>query len=286
MAAGCVWAIYTLEAFSLRAPVFQDIKQIMVAKLSVGSATFTFGDVLLFCVTIWGAFVISRIFRFVLEEEVYPHVRLAPGVHCSISRMVHYAILLAGFFIAIALLGFNLTRLTILVGAVGVGLGFGLQNIINNFVSGLILLFERPVKVGDVIQLDSTEGIITQIGIRASVVRTTSGPEIIVPNGKLISDPVTNWTFSRRQRLITIPLAVAAGVDARRIMEILQSAAAGQKLLLRDPPVQALMIEFKAGALHFELRAWTDEIRHWMQIRSDLSAEINAALIKENITLK
>jgi potassium-dependent mechanosensitive channel len=184
------------------------------------------------------------------------------------------------------LLGFNMTRLTILAGAVGVGLGFGLQNIINNFVSGIILLFERPVKVGDVIQLDSTEGVVTHIGIRASIIRTTNGPEIIMPNGKLISDPVTNWTFSRRHRLIRIPISTVAGVDARRVLAVLKEAADAQSAIMRDPPPQTLFIGFTGGALNFELRVWTDQINDWMQIHSDLATAINSALIAQNISIK
>jgi potassium-dependent mechanosensitive channel len=281
-----LWVIYVLEAFSLRAPVFQDLKEILTAKLTLGSVTFSLGAILLFAGTIWIAFMVSRISRFILEEEVYPHVHLAPGIHYSISRMVHYAILLAGFLVAIALLGFNMTRLTILVGAVGVGLGFGLQNIINNFVSGIILLFERPIKVGDVVQLGDTEGVVTHIGIRASIIRTTNGPEIVMPNGKLISDPVTNWTFSRRRRMITIPLSIVPGTDAARVLAILQTAAGGQSALLNEPPAQSLFVGISGGALNFELRVWTDQINDWMQIRSDLYAKINAALIGQNISIK
>lgn len=285
-AAIALWLLYALEAVALRAPLFQDLKEILVAKLTLGSATFSLGDLLLFVVTVWVAFMVSRITRFILEEEVYPHIQLAPGLHYSISRMVHYAILLAGFLIGIALLGFNLTRLTILAGAVGVGLGFGLQNIINNFVSGIILLFERPVKVGDVIEIGSTEGVVMHIGIRASIVRTTNGPEIIVPNGKLISDPVTNWTFSRRQRLITIPVSVVPGVEAARILQILKDASAAHSAITRDPPAQCLFVSFAGGALNFELRVWTNQINDWMQIRSDLSAAINSALVAQNISIK
>jgi hypothetical protein len=151
---------------------------------------------------------------------VYSRVKLAPGLHYSISKMVNYVILLIGFFIAIATLGFDLTRLTILVSAFGVGLGFGLQNIINNFVSGLILLFERPIKVGDVVQLGGNEGVVKHIGIRASIVRVTNGSEIIVPNGSLISETVTNWTFSDRLRRIDLSLAVACPADARQVKTV------------------------------------------------------------------
>src|SRR5205085_11612882 len=178
-----------------------------------------------------------------------PRVHLAPGLHYSISKVVHYAILIIGFFAGVGLLGFDLTKLTILAGAFGVGLGFGLQNIINNFVSGIILLFERPIKVGDVIQLDSSEGVVQRIGIRASIIHTSKGSEIIVPNAKLISDPVTNLTSFHQQRMILIPLVVAPGPDAPRVIKLLQSVAASQPLILKDPAPRVLLTNFTGGAL-------------------------------------
>lgn len=285
-AAICVWILYVLEVLSLRAPVFQDIKEVLTAQLIVGSIKFSLGKILLFAITIWAAFIASRIVRFVLEEEVYPHMQLAAGLHYSISRMVHYVILLAGFLMAIVLLNFPLTQLTLLVSAVGVGLGFGLQNIINNFVSGIILLFERPVKVGDVIQMDSTEGVVAHIGIRASIVKTSAGPEIIVPNGNLISNPVTNWTFSHRQRQITVAVGVVPGVEAKRVLDILLDAAAREPAVLKEPPPKALMTNFSNSALNFELRVWTDQINKWTEIRSNLSVAINSAFIAQTITIK
>ena len=127
-----------------------------------------------------------------LEEDVYHHLHLAAGIPYAISTMVHYVILLVGFFVALGALGIDLMKVTILVGAFSVGIGFGLQNVINNFVSGLILLFERPIKVGDVIEVGGNVGEVSRIGIRASVIRTTDGSEVIVPNGSLISSQVTN----------------------------------------------------------------------------------------------
>lgn len=281
-----VWIIFVLETLSLRDPLFQDLQGILTAKLALGSFRFSFGDILLFGVTIWAALLISRILRFILQEEVYPRVHLAPGVHYSISTMLHYAILLVGFFVGIAMLGFDLTKLTILAGAFGVGLGFGLQNIINNFVSGIILLFERPIKVGDVVQLDSSEGVVQRIGIRASIIRTSKGSEIIVPNAKLISDTVTNLTSFHEQRMILIPLVVAPGPDASRVMELLKSTAVSQPLILKDPPPRVLLTNFTGGSLNFELRAWTGHANDWSQVRSDLSVAISLALTAQNISIR
>jgi small-conductance mechanosensitive channel len=280
-----LWIIFLLDSLALRAPLFQDLKALSATAIGLGSHKFVVGDVLLFAIAIWIALITSRLCRFVLEEEVYPRVHLAPGLHYTISKTLHYAILIIGFFAGVGLLGFDLSKLTILAGAFSVGLGFGLQNIINNFVSGLILLFERPIKVGDVIQLDTTEGVVDQIGIRASVIRTVNGSEIIMPNAKLISDPVTNWTFSRRQRLIVIPVSVVPGTDGQKVIDALRSAAANHPSVLKDPPPQALFIDF-TGALRFELRARTNQFEDWAAIRSELALAINSALIAQNIAIK
>jgi small-conductance mechanosensitive channel len=126
----------------------------------------------------------------------------------AISTMLHYVILLVGFFMALGALGIDLTKITIVAGAFSVGVGFGLQTIFNNFVSGIILLFERPIKIGDIIEVAGTAGEVQPIGIRASVIRTAEGSEIIVPNGMLISSQVTNWTFTDRRRAVEVSVAV------------------------------------------------------------------------------
>jgi small-conductance mechanosensitive channel len=285
-AAILLWVVYVLEALSLRAPVFQDLRVVLTATWTVGSFKLSPGDVVLFGLTVWASFLVSRLLRFVLEEEVYSRVKLAPGLHYSISKMVNYIVLVIGFFIGVAMLGFDLTRLTILVGAFGVGLGFGLQNIINNFVSGLILLFERPIKVGDIIQLGGNEGVVKHIGIRASIVEAPNGSEVIVPNASLISDTVTNWTFSDRLRRIDLPVAVGGPVDARRVMELLKATAATQARVLKDPTPQVLLGSFSADSMSFELRVWIDQSGDWSQVRSELALAIRAALAENNIVVK
>ena len=169
-------------------------------------------------------------------------------------------------------LGIDLTKLTILVGAFTVGIGFGLQNVINNFVSGLILLFERPIKLGDVIDVGCNVGEVTRIGIRASVVRATDGSEIIVPNGALISSQVTNWTFSDRTRAVEVTVNVTGGVDPQSVMALLKSTATSHPGLAKEPSPQVYVTNFSAGAVTFQLRAWTDRHEDWAQLRSDLYA--------------
>jgi len=231
---------------------------------------------------VWATFLLSRFIRFLLNEDIYPRVPLAPGVPYAITTTTHYVILLVGFVVAVAVLGFDMTKFTILAGAFGVGLGLGLQNIVSNFVSGLILLFERPIKVGDLVQMGDASGIVKQIGIRASIINTGKGSDIIVPNGKLIAESVTNWTFSGSHRAIEIRVGAAYGTDPQHVIELLKEVAAADERVADDPPPQALFVEFGADALYFELRAWMNN-SEWIQARSDLAVAINTIFVEHKI---
>jgi potassium-dependent mechanosensitive channel len=177
------WLNVLLSFFGLRDSLIASIGAALNANLAIGAFSITLGGILAFLITVWASFLVSKFLRFLLEEDVYHHLHLAAGIPYAISTMLHYVILLIGFFVALGALGIDLTKVTILVGAFSVGIGFGLQNVINNFVSGLILLFERPIKIGDVIEVGGNVGEVSRIGIRASVIRTADGSEVIVPNG-------------------------------------------------------------------------------------------------------
>jgi potassium-dependent mechanosensitive channel len=281
-----LWTLFALERLAVRERVLRSANDLLTAELNVGSISISLGDVLAFGVAVWASFLVSRLVRFVLDEEVFPHARLKRGLPYAISRTLHYVILVAGFFVAMAALGLDMTKFTILAGAFTVGVGFGLQNIFNNFVSGLILLYERPVQVGDLIQMDDATGVVERIGIRASIVRTSSGSEIIVPNGKLISERLVNWTFSERQRGIDVHVSVVLGSDPQRVIALLERTATNHPKLLKHPPPQALLTRIGPDWMGFELQAFTDRIEDWMQVRSDLAVAITAALVQENISLR
>jgi potassium efflux system protein len=152
------WLNLVLNFFGLRTPLIATTEAALKANLAIGSVNITVGRILAFLITVWASFLVSRFLRFLLEEDVYHHFHLARGIPYAISTMLHYGILLLGFFVALGTLGIDLTKITILAGAFTVGIGFGLQNVINNFVSGLILLFERPIKIGDVIEVSGNVG--------------------------------------------------------------------------------------------------------------------------------
>jgi small-conductance mechanosensitive channel len=281
-----LWALFVLERLAVRQQVIAALKEMFTAELTIGSIALSLSDALAFVLAVWASFLFSRFLRFVLEEEVYPHARLKRGLPHAISQTLHYIILVVGFFVAMAALGLDMTKFTILAGAFTVGVGFGLQNIFNNFVSGLILLFERPMQVGDVIQIGDTAGVVERIGIRASIVRTPNGSEIIVPNGKLISEQLVNWTFSDRQRGVEVPVSVVLGSDPQQVIEILESVAKDHPKLVDHPPPRALLTRMGPDWLGFELHAATDRIEDWLEVRSEVGVAVHKALAAAKITLR
>ena len=279
------WLDLMLNFFGLLNPSLAKIGDLLNAKIGMGSLELSLGRLLAFGITAWAAFLVSKFLRFLLEEDVYHHFRLERGLPYAISTMLHYSILLVGFVVALGALGIDLTKITILAGAFSVGVGFGLQNVINNFVSGLILLFERPIKIGDVIEIDGTVGEVRRIGIRACVIRTGQGSEIIVPNGALISNQVTNWTFSDRARAIEVSVNVLPGADSQRVTELLRTTATSEPGVASEPAPQVYVVNFSAGAVTFQLRAWTDRYQDWARVRSDLAVAVNSALAEERIAI-
>ena len=282
-AAGIAWLLASLDAFGLLDAVLEAGEAALHASLSFGSLTVSLGRIAAFGVTVMAAFAISRLIRFVLEEDVYPRVALARGVPYAISSLLHYVILFGGFILAISALGVDLTRVTILAGAFGVGIGFGLQNVVNNFVSGLIMLFERPMKLGDSVQIADVFGTVERIGIRSSTLRTLDGADVIVPNASFISDRLTNWTLSNTRRRIDVRVGVAYGTDPQRMIDLLMTAAAGQPEVLVFPAPVALFLGFGESSLDFELRAWTEGSDRWIQVRSHLTLEVNRMLCDAGI---
>ena len=152
-----------------------------------------------------------------MREELLSRFHLSRGLPELISSTLHYLLLLLVFFFAVNAGGVELNKFTVLTGALGVGVGFGLQNIVNNFVSGLILQFERPIHIGDVLEIDGTTGKVTRIGIRSSTVKTFQGAEVIIPNANFISGKVINWTLSESLRRVELPVGVAYGTDAKLV---------------------------------------------------------------------
>ncbi len=279
-----LWVLFTLKGFWLQAPFTNAVRTALTASAKLGTIEISLGFVLTFVFTIWLSFLISKFIRFVLKEDIYPRVKLPRGVPGAVSSIAHYVILCIGFVMAFAAAGFDLSRFTLLAGAFGVGLGFGLQNLVNNFVSGLILLFERPIQVGDKVQLGDLFGEVRHIGIRASIVKTWEGAEVIVPNGNLISTEVVNWTLSDQIRRVDVAVGTKYGTDPERVLELLLEVAEKHPNVLSDPSSSALFLGFGDSSLDFSLRAWTG-FENYRNVRSELNVEVNRALADAGIEI-
>jgi small-conductance mechanosensitive channel len=227
---------------------------------------------------IYGAFLISRAVQSIMLQEIMPRYKIDKGVQLSIARLVHYTIIIVGCIVLLQVMGVSLTKLTILGGALGVGIGFGLQTIVNNFASGLILLFERPIKVGDTIEIGTEMGEVKHLGLRSTIIKTFDNAEIVVPNSDLIAGQVTNWTLAERKARIKLPIGVAYGSDIAKVLEILLNVAAEHPMTLTTPAPRALFRSFGASSLDFELRVWVADFSDRRLVESELNQELNNEL--------
>jgi len=273
-----MWAAVTLDSMGLLRPMIATGRTIWAAELTRGALHISVGDVLAFIVTVWGAFFVSSLVRFVLQEDVFPRLSLGAGLPYALSSLASYAIVTVGFIVALLVLGVNLDRVTVLGGAFGVGVGFGLQNVVNNFVSGLIVLFERPVHIGDEVQIGNVQGQVRRIGFRSTTIRIGEGAEVIVPNSQLVAERVTNWTPIQRLRRVDIQVNVSYGTAPDMVLKVLVGAAHAHSEIAGQPAPRAFFLGFGDSALRFELQAWTHRLDDLLGVKSDLGVSVYAAL--------
>jgi potassium efflux system protein len=285
LAAWVLWIVAVLDSGGQLAPVLSGLESLAASTLPIPGAEVELGNLLGSGLLLYFTFLLSRLIRFILAEEIFPRLDLPKGSPYAISALTHYTVLTLGFVLAANALGLGLNRFTLLAGAFGVGIGFGLQTIVNNFVSGIILLTERPVEVGDTISLSGAFGEVGRIGIRSSTVRTWQGAEIIVPNADLIAQQVTNWTLSDRRRRLEIQVGVAYGSQPRQVIEVLKQAATRVDRVLTEPEPYVLFTGFGDSSLDFELRCWTDDFDRFLQVRSSVCVEVSDLLAQAGIVI-
>jgi len=279
------WVMTTLRLFRIEDLAGRFLSSILFSNARIGTVEISLADILGFALAIWLGLLVSRFLRFVLNVDVFPRVTLPRGIAATISMLVNYTVIGIAVVLAVAAAGIQLDRFAIIVGALSVGIGFGLQNIVNNFVSGLILAFERPVQSGDTVQFSTMFGKVTRIGVRSSTVRTFDGAEVIVPNANLISNEVTNWTLSDKRRRMEILVGVAYGTNPRKVQELLLNVARADERLLENPAPSVLFLGFGDSSLDFSLRAWTDDFDNFVAIRSDLTLAVHDAIYAAEIEI-
>jgi small-conductance mechanosensitive channel len=285
LAALVAWVIVILNEFRIFRPISAMVTSVLTHELRFGEISISLGGVLLFLFSVWLAFWAAKTVRLVLQDDVLPKMSLPRGVGNSISSLTYYAMVIAGLIVALAAAGFEVSQLAIVVGALSVGIGFGLQNVVNNFVSGLILMFERPIQPGDVVEVSGTSGKVREIGMRATTLSTFEGADVVVPNGMLLNEKLINWTLSDMDRRIDVNVGVAYGTDPRKVLDLLLEVTAAAPGIATEPAPTVLFSGFGPSSLDFGIRAWTNNFGDWVKIRSDLNVRVYDALVAAGIQI-
>jgi len=245
--------------------------------VKLGGAPVTLWAILQLVVLVVLLFYLSGKLRTWIVEQFLTRTRMEMGARQATGSIIRYTVIAIGFIVILQTAGIDLTALNVLAGAVGIGVGFGLQNIVNNFVSGIIILFERPIKVGDRIVVGAVEGDVVHIGGRSTTVVTNDNITIIVPNSKFIIEDVVNWSHNERMVRFRIPVSVAYGSDVQQVERLPLEVAANNPDVLEKPAPGVRLMEFGDSGLNFELRVWSTTLIHR---RGLLTSTINYAIYK------
>lgn len=259
--------------------LLEPIKNFLATPLAnFGGSPVTLWTFLQLVVLVVLLFVFSGMLRTWVVDKLLARTRMEPGARQATGSILRYSVIAIGFIIILQTAGIDLTALNVLAGAVGIGVGFGLQNIVNNFISGLIILFERPIKVGDRIEVGDVEGDVVHIGGRSTTVVTNDNISIIVPNAKFVTENVINWSHNDRRVRFRIPVSVAYGSDVQLVERLLLEAAAECPDVLEKPAPAVRLMEFGDSGLNFELRAWSTTLIHR---RGMLTSALNLAIYRK-----
>lgn len=239
-----------------------------------------------FFVVIFLSFAVSRLFIRFLKRNVYSRAELEKGAQYTMSRLIRYLIVSLGFLIGLQMIGFDLSVLAVFGGLFGVGIGFGLQNIFSNFASGIILLLERPIEVGDIVEVDGLLGKVQEIRFRVAVVNTFDNESIIVPNSDLVSERVTNWSYGGDTTLrLRIPIGVGYGSDIEKVKRILLEIAREEENALQEPEPNVFFKEHGDSALNFELRVWISTPLDRISVQNNVRERIDERFNEEGIEI-
>jgi len=285
LAAFLLWLRAILRMLTIYEGTMGALSDLLQYPIGFDRLHFTLGGALSVALILLVGYTLANAFTFLLKNVVLPKLSLERGVPYAISTIAYYIFMLLVAGAALSATGVELNKFTVLTGALGVGLGFGLQNIVNNFVSGLILLFERPIHVGDTVEVGGLVGMVRRIGARSSTILTMQGAEVIMPNSNLISNQVINWTLSSQWRRVDVPVGIAYGTDPTRVIKLLVGVAESHPGVLLARPPMAFFLGFGESAMKFELRFWCGEQDTWFQLQSDVTVAVATALHEAGIEI-
>lgn len=253
---------------------------------TVGASKITLLGLLKLAVLIAGVFLFSRFIRRYLLVKVLARTRLQSSIQYAISKVAGYVFIAIGLYVALYMVGIDLSALAVVAGAIGVGIGFGLQNIVNNFFSGLIILAERPITVGDRVEVSGVSGQVSDINLRSTTVVTNDNISIIVPNSDFITNAVVNWSHGDPKVRMRLPFGVAYGSDVEKLRLVASEMAGRHPQVMKDPPPTVYFTGFGDSSLNFELVVWTAEMTtRPRRFHSDLYFGLEKALRDNQIEI-
>ncbi len=277
-----VWLLFTIKGFELNEYLLEKINEILLIKWEVGDLTISVGGVLSFTVIFIVAILLAKLAAAIFQDEWLINV-LPRGAAPAVSLMLRIFIIAIGFYASLSAAGVPINQLGFIIGALGVGIGFGLQNIVANFIAGLILAFERPINLGDTIEVDMEMGVVTSIGVRSSNIKTYSGAEAIIPNGDLISKKVINWTLTDRDRRSKILMKTSGNADPEKVIKLFNRIATEDPRIFKKSAPTTHFYGFNIeGNLDFGLYYWTTFNDAWSS-KADISLRLYTELKKEGI---
>jgi small-conductance mechanosensitive channel len=254
--------------------------------IRAGAIQFTVGHLIELVVLLTLVFVGEVVLRRVFLARLLKRTRLRPSVQFAIHQIARYTFLVLGIYLSLTAVGINLSSLAFLAGALGVGVGFGLQNIISNFVSGLIILAEQPVAIGDRVEVGGTVGKVTEINLRSTTLVTADNICIIVPNSNLITGTVVNWSHGDPRVRTRLPVSVAYGTDVEKLRAVLLAVTAQNPDILKEPAPELLFVGYGDSAINFELAVWsTLSLDKPMRFKSTLYYAMHKALEENRIEI-
>ncbi|TYP93714.1 Mechanosensitive ion channel [Fodinibius salinus] len=259
---------------------FLNLKLFTVSGVSVTVATIALFIFLLVSFISLGIFV-----RRMLNQRILQKFRIDKGTSYTLSRIIQYIIISVGVLISFNVVGINLRSLTVIFGLLSVGIGFGLQNVTSNFISGLIILFERPISVGDRVMVNNIEGDITEINIRSTMVRTINNISIIVPNSEFVSKDVINYSHGDTTYRLDLEVGVAYGSDLDTVIKALEEVAAQNKFVMKKPEAEVHLVEFGESSWNMQLRAWIEDVKYHPKVRNQLNQAIVRAFKEYDIVI-
>jgi potassium efflux system protein len=287
--ASVLWLIMLTQNLSVEDVVFDYIKNFLTESRSLGGTNtqFTFQSIIIFIAVIWLSSVAAKIISYLYDVagKSATDIDVLKKKNRTSTLLIKLAVFAVGFLLAVAASGFPLDKITIIISAFGIGIGFGLQNIVNNLVSGLILAFEKPIQIGDIIEVDNRSGTIMEIGIRSSKIATSDGAEVIIPNGDLISHHVINWTLSNSNRRIELIISVAYGSDIEKVKNTLTNLLCNRDDIMNDPAPLVFVHNLNQSSVDFRLLFWAADISTWLSLKSRILSDIYTTFAQEGIEI-